>query len=582
MPYKKFKSGDGWKVWKIDADGKKVGDPMSNEPMDEAKADAQVRALYASEKKEAGDGETEEKCYDATGGPMMEAPEPMLLGPTSLKEMVRAKMAHEAAEEMDELTTMFKMVVDNIMMSQDENKEEMLIKLAGEFAEMGRTVNSRVEMTNPFSKEVDLAKEANEVAKAQIAGNQDKAKWTTAFINTLPDSSFLYIKPGGDKDGDGKTTPRSLRYFPYKDANGKVDLPHLRNAIARAPQADLPADVIKRVQDKARKVLADEENKEKADDNLFIWKEGGVYKWIAAYSNNRRDDDNPPEIISSESHKAFDEALSKGEYPMPELWLWHLPYRVGVTQWHAYDEAKGFPIAAGVFDAGKEWVAEALMNNKEWTGVSHGMPKSYIKRDEADESIIIRHVTKEISILPAWAAANKLSFHLISKENAMTEEKALPAHKLEGLVNLAGEERAKEVEAALADKAKEADEAGIEKKEETPVEEKPKTLSDKELVEAFVAVKESLSALEQRLEALEAVKAEETKEADEFDLVAFLKSKSVVGAPEAKVDGRTTLAKDGPEETQPGSPMIAPTLGMPIGLVDRLVQANQSYQNGGR
>lgn len=578
MPYKKFKSGDGYKVWKVDEDGKKVGDPMSNEPMTEAKADAQVRALYASENKKEIDSnpEIEEKCYDEM------APMPVMGGPTSLKEMVRAKMAGEAAEEMHELTTMFKMVVDNIMMSDSEEKEAMLIRAAGEFAEMGRTVNSKIERENPFTKEaVDLAKEANEQAKAQIAGGHDKAKWTTAFINTLPDSSFLYIKPGGEKDGEGKTTPRSLRYFPYKDADGKVDLPHLRNAISRAPQADLPADVIKRVQDKARKVLDDQSKEITPGDDLFIWKEGGVYKWIAAYSNNRRDDDNPPEIISSESHKEFDEALNKGEYPMPELWLWHLPYRVGVAQWHAYDEQKGFPVAAGVFDVGKEWVAESLMNSKEWTGVSHGMPKSYIKRDPNDETIIIRHVTKEISILPAWAAANKLSFHLISKENQMQDEKGLPAHKLEGLVNLAGEERAKEVEAALADKAKEADEAGIEKKEETPKEVKPKALTDKELVEAFVAVKESLSAIEQRLATLEATRAEETKAADEFDLVTFLKSKSVVGAPEAKVDGRTTLAKDGPEETKPGS-MVAPTVGMPIGLVDRLVQANQAYQNGGR
>ena len=62
----------------------------------------------------------------------------------------------------------------------------------------------------------------------------------------------------------------------------------------------------------------------------------------------------------------------------------------------------------------------------------------------------------------------------------MQDEKALPAHKLEGLINLAGEERAKEVEAAIADKAKEADDDGIEKKEETPTERK---LSERELTE---------------------------------------------------------------------------------------------------
>jgi len=65
-----------------------------------------------------------------------------------------------------------------------------------------------------------------------------KATWTTAYVNDLPDSSFALVE-SGDKDGEGKTTPRSLRHLPYKDAEGKVDLPHLRNAIARANQIKL-------------------------------------------------------------------------------------------------------------------------------------------------------------------------------------------------------------------------------------------------------------------------------------------------------------------------------------------------------
>jgi HK97 family phage prohead protease len=64
-----------------------------------------------------------------------------------------------------------------------------------------------------------------------------KAEWTTAYINDLPDSAFAYIEPGGDKDSQGKTVPRSKRHFPHHDAGGKVDLPHLRNALSRAPQS---------------------------------------------------------------------------------------------------------------------------------------------------------------------------------------------------------------------------------------------------------------------------------------------------------------------------------------------------------
>ena len=87
----------------------------------------------------------------------------------------------------------------------------------------------------------------------------EKAVWTRAYINDLPDSAFLYIAPGGRKDEEGKTVPRSLRYFPYRDASGAIDLPHLRNAIARAPQSDLPRAVVERIQERARRILAEQQ-----------------------------------------------------------------------------------------------------------------------------------------------------------------------------------------------------------------------------------------------------------------------------------------------------------------------------------
>lgn len=71
-----------------------------------------------------------------------------------------------------------------------------------------------------------------------IDGEEEKefTEWSTAYMNSLPDSSFLYIESGGKKNSEGKTEPLSNRHLPYKDANGKLDLPHLRNAIARIPQ----------------------------------------------------------------------------------------------------------------------------------------------------------------------------------------------------------------------------------------------------------------------------------------------------------------------------------------------------------
>ena len=90
------------------------------------------------------------------------------------------------------------------------------------------------------------------------------AVWSTSYKNNLPDSAFLYIEPGGKKDEDGKTAPRSLRHFPYKDSTGKIDIIHLRNAIARIPTASIPKGLKKPLQDKARRLLKDSNKRSKS------------------------------------------------------------------------------------------------------------------------------------------------------------------------------------------------------------------------------------------------------------------------------------------------------------------------------
>ncbi len=102
-----------------------------------------------------------------------------------------------------------------------------------------------------------------------------KAVWSTAFQNDLPDSSFAYIEPGGEKDETGKTTPRSLRHFPYKDADGKPDPAHVRNALARIPQStvseEAKAEALRKVRAAAKELGIEvgsegdgDEDKEKA------------------------------------------------------------------------------------------------------------------------------------------------------------------------------------------------------------------------------------------------------------------------------------------------------------------------------
>lgn len=58
-----------------------------------------------------------------------------------------------------------------------------------------------------------------------------RATVSTADQNDLPDSDFAYIEPGGTKDSEGKTVPRSLRHFPI------MDKAHVQNALARLSQS---------------------------------------------------------------------------------------------------------------------------------------------------------------------------------------------------------------------------------------------------------------------------------------------------------------------------------------------------------
>jgi len=113
---------------------------------------------------------------------------------------------------------------------------------------------------------LQLAELKTETTRAVMVERQDNADpppsqhlamWDTAFINDLPDSAFAYVAPGGQKDADGKTKPRSLRYLPHHMMEGMVDMPHLRNALARAPQTNLPAEAkaqaIRHLQSHARR-----------------------------------------------------------------------------------------------------------------------------------------------------------------------------------------------------------------------------------------------------------------------------------------------------------------------------------------
>jgi hypothetical protein len=107
--------------------------------------------------------------------------------------------------------------IDTLLKTNPEKLKEIVEKACAEAALVEDT--SQVEPVVEPETDETVTEEYDEDELAL-----GEAKWSTKQKNALPNSSFLYVK------GD-------VRKFPYKDAAGKVDLPHLRNALARIPDA---------------------------------------------------------------------------------------------------------------------------------------------------------------------------------------------------------------------------------------------------------------------------------------------------------------------------------------------------------
>ncbi len=72
---------------------------------------------------------------------------------------------------------------------------------------------------------------------------------------SFPDSCFAYV-PDAAKGADGA---KSLRKLPYKNADGTVDIPHVRNALARLDQTDeIPQAEKERIRNMLQNILKSE------------------------------------------------------------------------------------------------------------------------------------------------------------------------------------------------------------------------------------------------------------------------------------------------------------------------------------
>ena len=78
----------------------------------------------------------------------------------------------------------------------------------------------------------------NKLGQKMEGGNEMKTTQASFGDASFPDECFAYV-PAEAKGSDGK---KSLRALPYKNADGSVDPDHLRNALARFNQTDIPQD----------------------------------------------------------------------------------------------------------------------------------------------------------------------------------------------------------------------------------------------------------------------------------------------------------------------------------------------------
>jgi hypothetical protein len=304
----------------------------------------------------------------------------------------------------------------------------------------------------------------------------------------------------------------------------------------------------------------------------MIWKQtDGTYRWFAFYSNCYRDDDLPAEIISKQSHLNFLKMVETGEVPYPELWHWHVKgSKWGQSDWLHFDEDTGFAMASGYVLPGHEKEAETMIDGG--LAVSHGMFAEgfyAVERDPNDPTIIIKHVTKEISDLPQWAAANKLTTFEILKE--VEEKMAIPEAKKQYLKARGLSDEDIEKFDSISNLGKEiATEEQRESKEKTVVEPvvetpvpvveapKPAYVTKEEMVEAVGATVGEV--LKQMASIIEVVKSlsEKVVELDkkEIDLTPTVslqaqilgRAERTIGAKEAEVRKNATIVKSGPIE----------------------------------
>lgn len=282
---------------------------------------------------------------------------------------------------------------------------------------MRKRASVRKKRTPPVEPVPPLA--AAPPAEAKEHRVTEKAAWDTATINNLPDGAFLFIEAGGKKDADGKTVPRSKRHFPYKDSSGKIDLPHLRNALARIPQSSAPGLNKAAVTKRAQSLLAGA-NKDDSGGTFTVYKDSaGADRWLAITTTAYEDKDR--EIIST---NAIKEAVMLGDATQDRgpLLYWHVP---GLALGDCDFQAQGGPGDRFLIEGGTFRSKALAAFGQKLSSSGYQMSPGFIHGDDQPRDGVYDHILiYERSAVPPGRAANYFTRLAAAKETSVvTPEK---------------------------------------------------------------------------------------------------------------------------------------------------------------
>ncbi len=208
----------------------------------------------------------------------------------------------------------------------------------------------------------------------EAAKKVSKKMWSKTYIESLPDSAFLYIESNVNTAEDGKTKieVNKLRYFPYIDIENNIDLPHLEESILRISKSKLPETIKEKVQVKAEKILED-------------IKEGKTFeKFISVYPLDKADKDEhivcgivyEPNVEDAQGDKANEVEIRKAAYQFMEevqtFRVMHKGKKVKVRILESYIAPVDFVVVNKTVKKGT-WVLTArVLDKKIWKAVKDG------------------------------------------------------------------------------------------------------------------------------------------------------------------------------------------------------------------